>query len=125
MQKQLDQLIQQMKASSANISRKLSISKSEGHEFIEIDDIICCRAHGNCTYLYSLGHDPILLSKTLKAVEDEICDSKFIRCHQFYLVNKEQLYRYSHKKGSKLQLKNGKEIMVSRRKRAEVLKHLS
>jgi two-component system LytT family response regulator len=79
------------------------------------DDILYCKSDGNYTTFYTQQLEKIVISKSLKKVEEILSDDIFIRCHQSYIVNKKKVLKF-HKKGV-LILKNEIKIPVSGRRK--------
>ena len=64
------------------------------------------------------------MTKTLKHFEDLLKEHNFIRTHQSHLSNFNFILEFSKKDGGFLKLKNGFEVPVSVRKKAEIIKLL-
>ena len=62
-----------------------------------------------------------IVSKTLKYFEEALRDASFARVHKSYLVNVNEVVKYQKGKGGSVVLSNGKEIMVSASKKADLL----
>jgi two-component system LytT family response regulator len=101
---------------------KLALNTMEGVFFFEPADIIRLEGESNYTRFFFTNHKPILVSRTLKEYEDILLDYDFIRAHKSHLVNKR--YVKSLDKEGLLWLTDGSHIVVSRRKKEEVLKEL-
>lgn len=97
-----NELLQEVKTAYQNPEQpfpKISVPTMEGCTFIKAADIIHCQAateKGNQTLFYlKTQSNPILCSKTLKAVEIEILKGhSFCRIHQSHLVNRLHLKNY-------------------------------
>jgi len=61
------------------------------------DDILYCKSDGSYTTFHMLDSEKILVSKSLKNIQELLSDSVFIRCHQSYLVNKNYVRKYDLK----------------------------
>jgi two-component system LytT family response regulator len=70
----------------------------------------------NYSYIHLSNGSRELSSKNLAYFEDILLDKSFFRCHRSYLVNR---YHIEVLKGDCFILKNGFEIPISRRKKAE------
>lgn len=101
---------------------KLALNTMEGVFFFEPADIIRLEGESNYTRFFFTSHKPILVSRTLKEYEDILVDYDFIRAHKSHLVNKR--FVKSLDKEGLLWLTDGSHIIVSRRKKEEVLKEL-
>lgn len=101
---------------------KLALSTAEGVFFFEPGQIIRLEGEGNYTRFYFSDRKPILISRTLKEYEDILLEHGFIRAHKSHLVNK-KFARHLDKEGM-LWFTDGSHIVVSRRKKEEVMKEL-
>lgn len=79
------------------------------------DDIIYCRSDGNYTTFYTQQLEKIVVSKSLKRIEEILSDDIFIRCHQSYIVNKKHVLKYN-KQGTLIVHLDFKVPVSSRRK---------
>jgi two-component system LytT family response regulator len=102
---------------------KLAVSTSEGVFFFTPSEIIRLEGESNYTRFYFASQKPMIVSRTLKDYEDILADHDFIRAHKSHLVNK-KFVKHFDKEGL-LWLTDGSHIVVSRRKKEEVLKELS
>ncbi|HET6768655.1 MAG TPA: LytTR family DNA-binding domain-containing protein [Chitinophagaceae bacterium] len=102
---------------------KLALSTTEGVFFFIPSEIIRLEGESNYTRFYFASQKPMLVSRTLKEYEDILSEHDFIRAHKSHLVNK-KFVKYLDKEGL-LWLTDGSHIIVSRRKKEEVLKELS
>jgi two-component system LytT family response regulator len=63
----------------------------------------------------------VLISKTLKEVEDVLETKGFCRVHHGYLINVRYVQRYIRGDGGEVIMENNKNIPVSRNKKQEFL----
>ncbi len=101
---------------------KITIPQQDGFEVVNIKDILFCKADDNYTEIY-FENTKKLVSKTLKYFEDALKESSFARVHKSYLVNVNEIAKYKKGKGGSVILSNGKEIMVSSSKKANLLSY--
>lgn len=101
---------------------KITIPQQDGFEVLVISDILFCKADDNYTEIY-FENTKKLVSKTLKHFEDLLKESSFVRVHKSYLVNVNEIVKYKKGKGGSVILSNGKEIMVSSSKKANLLSY--
>src|SRR5215204_6206921 len=102
---------------------KLAVSTSDGVFFFDPKEIIRLEGESNYTRFYFANQKPVLVSKTMKEYEDILNEHDFIRVHKSHLVNK-KFAKHLDREGL-LWLTDGSHIVVSRRKKEEVLKELS
>ena len=103
-----------------SLKTRLAINSLEGIEFLNLTDIVYCRADNNYAHIRLQNGRELCVSKTLKWLENTIASKDFVRIHQSYLVNKSFVHRYIHSDQSIL-LHDGKMLPVSRAKRAYAL----
>lgn len=104
-------------------SFKLALSTMEGYFFYDPNDILKCEAADNYTHFYFANSKSLIVSRTLKEFEDILTDYGFMRVHKSYLVNMQYVVRLD--KEGLLWLHDGSHVVVSRRKRKDVLDILS
>lgn len=92
------------------------IKTTEATHFVNVEDIIYCKADGSYTYIYT-KNQTIFTSKNLKYFEDLLSNLIFIRTHQSYLVNKTEI---SSIKDKTILLKNNTEIPISVRRKTQI-----
>ena len=105
------------------ISGKITIPQLDGFEILNTADILYCKADDNYTEIYLNNNKKKLVSKTLKYFEEALTDSSFARVHKSYLINVNEVVKYLKGKGGSVLLSNGKEIMVSASKKAQLLSY--
>ncbi|MEF3079738.1 LytR/AlgR family response regulator transcription factor [Winogradskyella poriferorum] len=103
------------------VNGKITLPQQDGFEVIETADIMYCKADDNYTEIYLNNNKKKLVSKTLKYIEESLKDGNFARVHKSYLVNVNEVVKYVKGKGGSVILSNGKEVMVSASKKAELL----
>ena len=104
--------------------KRISLHTQDKIIVVNIEDIIRCNSDNNYTTFYFKDNSKILVSKTLKYYADILKDYNFLRVHQSHLINKSEIKEYIKSDGGYLILKNGANIPVSVRKRAEVIQTL-
>lgn len=117
------QLEHQILAPKANSAKgKITIPQQDGFEVLDINDIVFCKADDNYTEIH-LANKKKLVSKTLKYFEDVLAAYTFARIHKSYLVNVNAIIKYKKGKGGSVVVSNGKEILVSASKKANLLSY--
>jgi two-component system LytT family response regulator len=100
---------------------RVSISNSEGILFVPATDIICVEGDGRYSRFYLVDGKEHVISRNLGELEEELRASKFFRVHKSWLVNCQHVTKISSRDGGFAILSNGKEIEISRRKKAEFM----
>ncbi len=105
---------------NSTVKGKITIPQQDGFEVVNIGDIVFCKADDNYTEIHCKDTKK-LVSKTLKYFEEILKDDSFVRVHKSFLVNANEIIKYKKGKGGSILLSNGKEIMVSSSKKANLL----
>ncbi len=105
-------------------NKKLVLSTRDFYYIIEIENIIYCKSDNSYTTFYLTDGEEIKVSVPIKSIEQKLDSERFIRPHQSYLVNIHQIKSIKKSSQSELILYNGKTIIISSRKKGEVLQFL-
>jgi two-component system, LytTR family, response regulator len=109
----------------ADISSKIALPTLSGYQMEKISHIIYCAADENYTKIYTVCSDCILVSRTLKVVEEMLPADHFFRIHKSYLVNMNFVKSYNRTDGHKILLENGVELEIATRRNEEFVKALT
>lgn len=109
----------------ADISSKIALPTLSGFQMEKINHIIYCEADENYTKIYTVRGDFILVSRTLKVVEEMLPPEYFFRIHKSFLVNMNFIKNYSRTEGHKILLENGVELEIATRRNEEFVKALT
>jgi len=120
-QKQIDFLIQQLKNIESNNVKKIALPTFDGLEFVNLDDIMYCQSDGSYSYVFYRDGSQLYISKTLRFLEDALCDFHFFRVHNSYIVNIHEVKKYSKTDGGVIVMSNGDLVKVSRSKKDQLL----
>ncbi|HXB91594.1 MAG TPA: LytTR family DNA-binding domain-containing protein [Puia sp.] len=102
----------------------IALPTMEGLEMVEIDSIINCTSEGNYTNFFLKDKKKLTASRTLKEVEELLSEYSFIRVHNSFLVNLNEVRRYVKGEGGYLVMSNGISIDVSRTRKELLLQKL-
>jgi two-component system LytT family response regulator len=100
---------------------RVSISNSGGTSFVAAADIVCIEGDGRYSRFYLLDGSEHVVARNLGELEEELSKAKFFRVHKSWIVNCRHVLRISSTDGGFAILSNGKEIEISRRKKAEFM----
>lgn len=103
---------------------KVALPSTEGIQFVKVDDIIRCESSNNYTFIYLNNSKRILVTKTLKEYDEMLTPANFIRVHKSHLVNTAYIKEYKKGEGGSLILEDGMEVLVSRRRKEQLLDFL-
>ncbi|MDX1270223.1 LytTR family DNA-binding domain-containing protein [Bizionia paragorgiae] len=100
---------------------KISLHTLDKIIIVNLDTIVRCESDSNNTLFYLENGKKIFVTKTLKYFADLLKPYEFLRIHQSHLINLQCIAEFIKSDGGYLLLKNGENVPVSVRKRAEVL----
>lgn len=121
---QLDLLMQHYRQPD-NLPEKISFATQQAVHFIRPETITYCESDGNYSTLYFLKGAKLVVSKTLKEVEEVLIHYNFLRIHNSYIINLKHVSRYVKADGGSIEMTNGKQLPVSRQRKEEVMKALN
>lgn len=116
----IDVLLHNLKVENA--LKRISVATPDGYVFIEVSDILYCKADINYTHIFTKGGDKITTSKTLKIFEKLLLNNHFFRIHNSFLVNLFYVKKYTKGKGGYVTMKDNTNIDVSIRRKEEFMK---
>jgi two-component system LytT family response regulator len=125
---QLNALLTHIKKSNDLSFQKIALPTLHGYELVPLNNIVYCESKSNYTNICLNNGQQILVSRTLKDIEELLDTEPFFRIHNSYLVNLQYAVRYTKGEGGFLVLNNDTTVPVSRNKKEELLKlitHLS
>ena len=120
---QIELLLQKVNHPAAVIN-KVAMPTTEGLQMIAVDSIISCESIGNYTAILLRNKQKIVVSRTLKDIEEMLEDHPFARVHHSHLVNLNEIDKYVKGEGGYLVMSDGSTVDVSRSKKELLLKKL-
>jgi two-component system LytT family response regulator len=120
---QVPHLLQQIQYPKTKLG-KIAIASLNTIEFVNINDIICCKADNVYTEVCLLN-STIISTKNLKDFEDLLTPHFFFRVHHSYLINMNHIKKYIKGEGGTVVMINDRGIEVSRRRKSAFLELLS
>ena len=119
---QLEILLQKIHQPGA--VNKVALPTMEGLQMVSVDNILRCESDSNYTIIFLKDKQKLVVSRTLKEIEEMLEDYPFVRVHHSYLVNLNEINRYVKGEGGYLVMSDGTTIDVSRSKKEALLKKL-
>jgi two-component system LytT family response regulator len=96
----------------------------EGLQMIPIETIVSCESDDNYTNIKLKNGKKLLVTRSLKEIEESLEQHSFIRVHRSYLVNLNEIEKYIKGEGGYLVMSDGTSIDVARNKKEVLLKKL-
>lgn len=101
--------------------QKIGLPTKEGFDFIPIKDIMYCVAEGNYTFIHRKDQKPILVTRSLKSLQQALPDKLFFRIHASHIINRTFLDKYIRGDGGYVLMEDKKDLSVSRSKKVQFL----
>ncbi len=106
-------------------SRRFAVPTMEGLIMVDPDTILYCESDSAyCRIFFINTVKPLVISKTLKEVEEVLQDGDFCRIHHSYCINMKCVKSYIRGEGGEVVLNNGIHLPVSRTRKADFLSRL-
>ncbi len=100
---------------------KIALPTLTGYLFVEIRNIIRCESDNTYTTFFTTDKRKILVSRTLKDVEQMLEEYRFFRVHNSHLINLDFVSEYFKGEGGQVKMVDNSIVDVSRRRKEEFL----
>ena len=107
------QLLMQKLQQPVNPLNKIALPTMEGLQMVPVESILYCESDSNYTIFYLKDKQKIIVSRTLKEIEELLEEFSFARVHSSYLVNLREVNKYIKGEGGYLVLNDGSTVNVS------------
>lgn len=118
---QMETLMQNIKQESKQTVSRIALTTSDGMLFVATQDIIFCTSDNNYTTVVLTGGKKILISKTLKDIDETLSGPDFYRIHNSFLVNINHIKKFVRGDGGYVIMDDGTTVSISRNKKQEFL----
>ena len=109
----------QIRKTVQSLNQDLIISTQTRYFLVKQKDIIYVQGQGNYAKIYVKQRRPIMVSKPLVYYQQQLSPQDFIRIHQSYLINKNEVVSVD-RNGQELSLVDGSHFPISRRLKKQV-----
>lgn len=106
-------------------SPKIVLSTFDKIHIVNITDIVRCESDNYYTIFHFTEEKNLIVSKTLKEIEELLSGYNFIRPHKSHLVNLLYIKNFIKPDGGSITMIDGTNVPVSRRKRESIIEMLS
>jgi len=103
------------------LSTKIALPTDGKLIFININEIMYCRAFGPNTIVHALNSKAFTTSKTIGEFEEILPEKVFFRVHNSYLININFITKYIKGRGGIIEMRDGVKIEVAIRRRDDFL----
>jgi two-component system, LytTR family, response regulator len=117
---QLELLMQGIRSSQKQTANRIALTTSDGMIFVSTADILYCEAESNYTCVV-LQNKKIVVSKTLKEIDEALSGADFYRVHNSFLININQIQKFVRGDGGYVVMNDGKPVSISRSRRQEFM----
>ncbi len=104
------------KSTPSSCLQKLLIPFYDRKRTVSVDEIVRLEGSGNYTNFFLKDGTKMLVSRTLKEYETLLDGQAFVRVHKSCIVNLEFVRKFYVKKEGELELADGQQIKISRRR---------
>jgi two-component system, LytTR family, response regulator len=104
--------------------QKIALPTLGGFELVPLEQILHCESDSNYTHIVLKSGKKVLVSRTLKEIEELLEDHPFLRVHHSHLVNLNEVVRYIRGEGGYVVMSDNTSISVSRSRKDALLKVL-
>lgn len=104
---------------------KIALTTLDNMEFINVCDIIHIEANGSYCKVFISDQSNIMVSKSMKEFQDILEPEVFFRSHNSHIININHVKRFWFRDGGYLELNNGVNVPISRRKKDEFMKQMN
>jgi len=120
---QMEILLQKLNHTSIALHR-IALPTMEGLQMIPAEMIVRVQSDSNYSILMLKSKQKIIVSRTLKELEEILEDYSFIRVHNSHLVNLNEVDKYVKGEGGYLLMSDGSTVDVSRSRKYTLLTKL-
>jgi two-component system LytT family response regulator len=104
-----------LKESLMEKPQRIMLPTSDGRIFVNISDIVSAKAEGNYSSInFNNKQESILISKTLKRLEELLEDMNFARPNNSHLINLKYISTYKTAGGARVILANKEEVSITK-----------
>ena len=119
LKKQYDSLLKNLDPEQL-VVRKISLSTADKIHLIDVDDIIRCESDNYYTIIFFKDGSSLMVSKTLKEMDQKLEEYDFVRTHKSHLVNMRCIKNFI-KDEMMVVMSDGTKVPVSKRKIERIL----
>ncbi|MEM6262819.1 MAG: LytTR family DNA-binding domain-containing protein [Bacteroidota bacterium] len=108
-------------------AEKMAVPCQGGFEIIKLKQLVFLQSDRNYTMLHLDSDKKIISSRTLKVFDELLNQHGFFRIHQSFLINLDQVIKYSRQNGGEITMKGGAILPIALRRKEtflNIFKHL-
>jgi len=124
LEEQLQVLLQYQQKESHSLGL-IALPARDGLEFIDVNEIIKIESDSVYSILYLVNNKKMVITRTLKEMEEMLSPHHFFRVHKSYIINLRFVRKYIRGEGGTVLMSDGSTVEVSRRSKQDFLKLFS
>jgi len=117
---QLELLLQGFRGAQKQTANRIALTTNDGMIFVTTADILYCEAESNYTTVV-LNNRKVVVSKTLKEIDEALAGNDFYRIHNSFLININQIQKFVRGDGGYVIMSDGKPVTIARSRRQEFM----
>jgi len=125
LKEQMELLLQRVSNTATQAIARIALTTSYGMLFVETKDIIYCESDNNYTSVKMTGGKRILVSKTMKEIDETLSGPDFYRVHNSFLINLSHIQKFVRGEGGYVVMDDGTTVSISRTKKQAFLELFS
>ena len=122
-QNRIELLIGNM-SNNAKTFDKIALPSMNEYTMVKVSDIVCCEADGNYCKIHLLNQEKIVVSKTLKWLEDLLPEDLFFKIHKSHIINLNLVKKYIKSEGV-VKMENGISLDVAERLKKDFIERIA
>jgi len=123
LREEVAELVEQIRQQGAGAGRVM-LPTADGFEFVDSHEIRLCQGDNNYTHVYLTNGKKMLLSRTLKTMEEVLEKHGFVRVHNSWLVNPAHIRKFVRNEGGYLVMDDGTHVPIARSRKGDFLNQL-
>jgi two-component system LytT family response regulator len=116
-------LLEQLRLQSGGGNTLVSLPASDGLDFVPASSIVYCQSEGNYAHIHLQDRPKMLVTRTLRELEEQLPPGLFFRVHNSFLINLREVRRFVRNDGGYLVMSNGDAVRISRTRKEQLLNH--
>ncbi len=125
LKEQMELLLQSVHNRESQTITRIALTTSYGMLFADTKDIIYCESDNNYTHVKMAGGNKILVSKTMKEIDETLAGPDFYRIHNSYLINLNHIKKFVRGEGGYVMMDDDTMVSISRTKKQAFLELFS
>jgi two-component system LytT family response regulator len=106
-------------------SARIALNTADGMIMVKPDMIVRCQSLSNYTRIFLDDGKSLVVTKTLKEVEETLSNYSFYRIHNSHFINLNHIQRYVKQDGGYVVMTDNEEIAIARNRKDGFMEHFA